>query len=72
MGCVKFGTRCVGLVYWPLQTVRLMCLTGVKSAIRERNPLTIRFAKIIDNRPDLVNRNFSAAEPNQLWVADIT
>lgn len=58
MGCVKFGTRCVGLVFWPLQTVRLMRLTGVKSVIRERKLLTIRLAKIIDNRPDLVNRNF--------------
>lgn len=27
---------------------------------------------MIDKRPDLVNRNFSATEPNQLWVADIT
>ncbi len=37
-----------------------------------RKPLTTRPAKTIDNRPDLVNRNFSATEPNQLWVADIT
>ncbi len=26
---------------------------------------------MVDNRPDLVNSNFSATEPNQLWVADI-
>ena len=54
------------------QTARLMRLAGVKGVVRGRKPLTTRPAKMIDNRPDLVNRNFSAAEPNQLWVADIT
>ena len=54
------------------QTARLMRLAGVKGVVRGRKPLTTRPAKMIDNRPDLVNRNFSATEPNQLWVADIT
>ena len=49
-----------------------MRLAGVKGVVRGRKPLTTRPAKMIDNRPDLVNRNFSATEPNQLWVADIT
>ncbi|QJC21077.1 hypothetical protein [Arcanobacterium buesumense] len=26
----------------------------------------------MDIRPDLLQRNFSATAPNQLWVADIT
>src|SRR5690625_7350209 len=29
-------------------------------------------AKVPDNRPDLVNRDFTAQKPNRLWVADIT
>lgn len=49
-----------------------MRLAGVKGVVRGRKPLTLRPAKMVDNRPDLVNRNFSATEPNQLWVADIT
>src|SRR5690625_3819731 len=29
-------------------------------------------AKVPDNRPDLVNRDFTAQKPNRLWVALIT
>src|SRR5699024_348076 len=29
-------------------------------------------AKVPDNRPDLVNRDFTTQKPNRLWVADIT
>ncbi|WP_216452453.1 DDE-type integrase/transposase/recombinase [Arcanobacterium phocae] len=29
-------------------------------------------SKSVDIRPDLVQRNFNATAPNQLWVADIT
>lgn len=54
------------------QTARLMRLAGVKGVVRGRTPLTTRPAKMVDNRPDLVNRNFSVTEPNQLWVADMT
>lgn len=54
------------------QTARLMRLASVKGVIWGRTPLNTRPAKIIDNPPDLANRNFSVTEPNQLWVADIT
>ena len=43
------------------QTARLMRLASVAGK-----------PKGSDNRPDMVNRDFTAHRPNQLWVADIT
>ena len=37
-----------------------------------RKPITTRAANAIDDRPDLVKRDFTAAAPNRLWVADFT
>lgn len=54
------------------QTYRLMKIAGVAGAHRGRKPITTRAAKVIDNRPDLVQRNFTADAPNRLWVADFT
>ena len=39
---------------------------------RGRSPITTRKARREDTRPDLVHREFHAAGPNRLWVADIT
>uniref|UniRef100_UPI001F01F3D7 DDE-type integrase/transposase/recombinase n=1 Tax=Rothia nasimurium TaxID=85336 RepID=UPI001F01F3D7 len=54
------------------QTYRLMKIAGVAGAHRGRKPMTTRAATVIDDRPDLVQRNFSADAPNRLWVADFT
>lgn len=54
------------------QTYRLMKIAGVAGAHRGRKPITTRAAKVVDDRPDLVNRDFTAAAPNRLWVADFT
>ena len=54
------------------QTRRLMRLAGVSGKGKGRFPVTTRKAKAIDTRPDLVKRDFTAAGPNRLWVADIT
>ena len=54
------------------QTARLMRLAGVAGKPKGRAPITTRNPKGPDNRPDLVNRDFTAHRPNQLWVADIT
>src|SRR5262249_16255568 len=39
---------------------------------RRKGPTTTRRARDARPAPDLVERNFAAAAPNQLWVADIT
>ena len=54
------------------QTYRLMKAAGIAGAHRGRKPITTRAAKVIDDRPDLVNRDFTATAPNRLWVADFT
>lgn len=54
------------------QTARLMRLAGVSGKGKGRLPVTTRRSKGSDNRPDLVGRDFRAAGPNRLWVADIT
>lgn len=41
------------------QTYRLMEIAGVSGAHRGRKPITTHAAKVIDNRPDLVQRNFT-------------
>ena len=50
------------------QTARLMRLAGVAGKSKGKSPITTRKPKSPDNRPDLVNRDFTAHRPNQLWV----
>ena len=45
-------------------TARLMRLAGVSG--KGRSPVTTRRSKTVDTRPDLVQREFSAAAPNKL------
>ena len=54
------------------QTYRLMKIAGVQGRRRGGSPVTTKPARTLDSRPDLVERNFVAPGPNQLWVADIT
>lgn len=54
------------------QTARLMRLAGAAGKPKGKSAVTTRKRKGPDNRPDLVNRDFTAHRPNQLWVADIT
>lgn len=54
------------------QTARLMKIAEVSGVRRGRSPITTRPPQAPDTRPDLVQRNFRANGPNQLWVADIT
>jgi putative transposase len=52
---------------------RLMRGAGLVGASRRRHgPVTTRRDKTSRPAPDLVDRNFAADGPNQLWVADIT
>jgi putative transposase len=55
------------------QVARLMRELNIEGISRRRKRV---FTTIADpdalRAPDLVNRNFTAAEPNQLWVTDLT
>ena len=52
---------------------RLMRLAGLVGAShRHGGPVTTRRDKEARPAPDLVDRDFTASGPNQLWVADIT
>jgi putative transposase len=54
------------------RVARLMRAVGLVGVSRRRAPITTRRAPEARPAPDLVNRDFSAAGPNKLWVADIT
>jgi transposase InsO family protein len=51
---------------------RLMRCLGLQGAVRGRFCRTTVSDDAADRPADLVNRQFTAASPNQLWVADIT
>ena len=51
---------------------RLMRILGLQGVVRGRSCRTTVSDNKVDRPPDLVKRQFTAARPNQLWVADIT
>ena len=51
---------------------RLMRALGLHGVVRRRSCRTARSDNSADRPADLVNRQFTATRPNQLWVADIT
>ena len=51
---------------------RLMRREGLRGVVRGGYKSVTMPAKDPDARPDLVDRNFSAIRPKQLWVADLT
>lgn len=52
--------------------VRLMRELGIRGATRSRTTITTRPDRSSPRAPDLVNRRFRAARPNELWVCDFT
>ena len=55
------------------RVARLMRVAGLTGASRRRTGVTTtRRDRDARPAPDLVDRNFTASKPNQLWVADIT
>ena len=54
------------------RVARLMRQNGLEGASRRRKCHTTKRGKDARPAPDLVEREFSAAGPNKLWVADIT
>ena len=51
---------------------RLMNQMGLRGTVRGRRCKTTVPGEAADRPLDLVKRNFAAASPNQLWVADLT
>jgi putative transposase len=51
---------------------RLMGEAGLRGLLRDKAPRTTRPAPETGRPGDLVERDFTAAAPNQLWVADLT
>jgi putative transposase len=51
---------------------RLMRQAGLRGLLRDKSPRTTRPAPETARPGDLVERDFTAAGPNELWVADLT
>ena len=51
---------------------RLMRILGLQGVVRGQTCRTTVSDNTADRPPDLVQRQFTATRPNQLWVADIT
>src|SRR5690242_1362652 len=65
--------RAAGERHGRKRIARLMRVAGLIGASRRRGgPITTQRNKQARPAPDLVDRDFQAAGPNQLWVADIT
>ena len=54
------------------RVARLMREAGLEGASRRRGPRTTRRDRDARPAPDLVERDFVAAGPDRLWVADVT
>ena len=54
------------------QVARLMAAQGIEGATRAKKRFTTKADPAAVRAPDLVNRNFTAARPDALWVADFT
>lgn len=51
---------------------RLMKGAGLQGVSRRKKTVTTQSDAAVESEPDLVNRDFRASAPNQLWVSDIT
>ena len=61
-----------GVVVARCTVERLMRQLGLKGVVRGRAFTTTTKPETAGRCPDLVNRNFVATRPNELWVADLT
>ena len=61
-----------GIVVARCTVERLMRAAGLRGLLRDKSPRTTRPAPETARPADLVDRDFTATRPNQLWVADLT
>ena len=54
------------------QTARLMRRAAIQGALRSKRVRTTRRDQDAGRHPDLVKRQFTASNPNELWVTDLT
>jgi len=66
------AARRAGLDVGRDQVERLMRAGGIRGASRAKKRFTTKADPAAVRAPDLVNRNFTAAAPNEKWVADFT
>jgi putative transposase len=64
--------RDIGVHVGRKRVARLMQAAGLRGVSRRKWVVTTRRAEHARPAPDLVQRQFTATGPNQLWVADIT
>jgi putative transposase len=67
--------KAAGRAGWEIgrdQVARLMKAVGIEGVHRTRRVRTTRPDPAAARHPDLVDRQFSAPEPNRLWVVDLT
>jgi putative transposase len=61
-----------GIVLDKDRIARLMRELGIRGATRTKTTVTTRPDRSSPRAPDLVNRQFKASRPNELWVTDFT
>jgi putative transposase len=61
-----------GIYVGKKRIARLMRKAGIQGVSRRRGYKTTRKNPQASPAPDLVDRNFTASRPDQLWVADVT
>jgi putative transposase len=69
---VHAALRDEGIRVGKKRVARLMKAADLKGASRRKRPSTTNRKESAQPAPDLVERDFTASEPDELWVADIT
>jgi putative transposase len=62
----------LGVLYGRRRVVRLMRVVGLQGCVRGRKRRTTRHDPRAAPAPELLRRDFVAAQPNKVWLADIT
>ncbi|WP_431768793.1 IS3 family transposase [Salinibacter sp.] len=69
---IRAALQAEGIRIGKERVARLMKAAGLKGVSRRKRPSTTIRKESARSVPDLVERNFTAEKPDELWVADIT